>query len=355
MIAEIKTEKDILDAIRIVLKPTTSRQKRNNYLTGIHRCTDYDPYVLDAYFDYALNSRRIDASDFLPKLNNFQNRLDAKIPEFLKEIAKEALPKIDLELINFYENNKYGDKAFAECLSELYDSKMLFFEISTEWPIDDYTTPKHFRMGMGKKINENHRKYEYFLDSADVIILYHATSTVFDSKIKTNGLQPPVKTGIIPDPELRREEIIERLGIEKFEHFKKSYEESRKFSVYLSTGNGEMFTNGDVYNYMERTVEKFGGNGRIYRCVVPKKILLPDEDAKDAKDWIDSINLMNSAKINGGIDKEGIFVVEEKSYPFRRDEKSPTALEIEGLFRSNYHSINLYLAENPIEQILRCC
>lgn len=56
MITEIKTDEDLVNAIKIVLKLTTSRQKRRNTLTGIHRVLKYDPYLLDAFFDYALKS-----------------------------------------------------------------------------------------------------------------------------------------------------------------------------------------------------------------------------------------------------------------------------------------------------------
>ncbi len=353
MITEIKTGEELFNAIKIVLKPTTSRQKRRNNLTGIHKIVDCDPYLLDAFFDYALKSGAIDASEFLPKLSFLQKHIDAELPDVLRKKAKEALPKIDLELIDFYKNSEYGDKKFAERLRDVSDAGTLFFEVPTIDVIDDYTTTRHFNMERSKKLNKTYKIYEYFLDSADVIIVYHATSTAKDAEIKKNGLQPPARTGSIPDPELRREEIIKRCGIEKFECFKKSYEESRKFSVYFSTANNEMFTNGDASAYMERAVEKFGGDERLYRCIVPKDMLLPDEDAKGSNTWIESINELNSAKINGWLNPEDIFVVEEKSYPFRRDEKSPTALELEGLFRSNYQRLNLYLAENPIESILR--
>lgn len=282
-----------------------------------------------------------------------QGHIDAELPDFLRKKAKAALPKIDLELLGFYKNSEYGDKNFAERLLEIHDAGILFFEVPTRYIIDDYTTTRHFSLERIEKLNKNYKKYEYLLDSADVIILYHATSTAKDAEIKKNGLQPPANTGTaLTHPEKNREAYIRHLGEERFELFKKSYEESRQFSVYFSTANGEMFTNADASAYMELAVEKFGGDERLYRCIVPKDMLLPDEDAKGSNTWIESINELNSAKINGGLNPEEVFIVEEKSYPFRMDEKSPTALELEGLFRSNYQRLNLYLTENPIGNIL---
>ena len=145
------------------------------------------------------------------------------------------------------------------------------------------------------------------------------------------------------------------IGKEKFERLKASVEKYRLNSVYFSIARGnikegmDIFTNGYVEGYMERAVKMWGGDERLYRCIVPTRHLLPDEDAKDAKDFVDSIYIMASAKINGR-QAADIFRVKGDKVPMYIN-RCPSASRLKEFMDSEELLHKEYFRQNPIEHI----
>lgn len=230
-----ETDDALLTALQAILKPTTSRKKRGRYTKILHESIECDPYILDALLGYALENRCIEPSEFLPTLTKVQMHIDTHINNFLAAKAKEAMPKINREIIEFYEKNaELGDKKFAECLKEISDSGLSFFEFPLHDSYTDYKECKYFHIRNGWTFN-NDRGFDAFVDDVDFVILYHATSTVFEDKITEDGLLPPEATGNNrPDLDEFKEYLGDR-GEAFFKEFKKQYNETRKKSVYFST------------------------------------------------------------------------------------------------------------------------
>ena len=341
----------------IALKKTTSRKKRRKLFTDIHQEIDCNPYLLDKFIDYALKNNLREPTEFLEKLANSSRNIKKEIPVFLKRNAEEFLLKINSEIINFYQNDKhYNNNGLAQRIQEMNNEGKIIFE----YPLYDSATsfwyvPKYF----SKKIKEPkpvYYDYRDFAEIADAIILYHGTSNIFDENIK-NGLQPPVATKneliVLEDYEnYLRDDITP----EELEKFRESYEATRKYSVYFSTARLSsidqkgIFTNGDVDEYMMRAERKYGGEGKLYVCIVPTDRLLPDEDAGKTKDWIESIYKMNSAKIDGGLEKENVFCVKNNNIPHHTIDGGTLRKVQERLFE-NKTILKTYLSENPLSNL----
>lgn len=234
--------------------------------------------------------------------------------------------------------------------------KVIVFEFHDRDPTGVFL--KHTKHFTNKKISDYNRKsYDFrpVLESADYIILYHGTSNVFDELIEKQGICPPSTTGndIISKYKQYLNSDMEK---EKFERLRQSIENNRMDSVYFSIGRGNikegqtMFTNGDVKSYMERAVEMWGGDERLYRCIVETKYLLPDEDAGNVKDFLGSLCIMGSAKINGN-QTDHVFRVKDNKVPDFVN-RCPSALRLQELMDNSEYLHKEYFRQNPIYNII---
>lgn len=349
---------DDKDKLKSALVGTTSSRRRRILFTDIHQKIECEPYILDRFIGYALENNTTDPDEFLETLSAVQEYIDANIPLFLERNAEELLPKITSELIDFYQSNgEHGNSFLAERIQEMSDEGKMVFEFPLYYLPRGvkYYSPKYFNRKT--KLEWSYYDYRDFAEIADAVILYHGTSSVFEGDIKRNGLCPPD----ITDEHLIYSEdykagFIERNGIQKYKEFVKSYEDSRKYSVYFSTARldtlrGGPPQNGDVEGYMERAKMNWGGNEKLYICIVPTDRLVPDEDAKTVREWIESIFVMNSAKINGCLEPEYVFPVKNNLVP-RLTSKSETLKYTQKKFNETNTILDTYLSENPIEKLV---
>jgi len=339
--------------IDIILRPTTSNKKRRRFAKELYEKSDYPPVVLDECLDYALRNI-ISASDFPGFLDNVKTSFTDGLPTFITELEISTLIKINQELIDFY---KEEDKALSDRIRQLNENRKMVFEFHDKDSIGFFGEhTKHFRDK--KKINYKKERYNFrrMLKSADYLIIYHGTSSVFDEVIEEQGICPPSMTGNENDIISKYKQYLDgHMDKEKFERLKESIEKNRLGSVYFSIARGniregmDIFTNGDVKAYMERAVKMWGGNERLYRCIVPTRKLLPDEDAKGAKDFVDSIYLMASAKIKGRQTTD-IFRVKGGKVPLYVN-RCPSSSRFQELMDSEELLHKEYFRQNPIENI----
>lgn len=347
-----------MEKLAFALKKTTSNKKRRKLFTDIHQNMDCEPYLLDVFIGHALKSDIRKPEEFLEKLSLVQRHVESDIPAFLKRTAEGLLPNINTEVGEFYQNDeRYGNSGLAQRIQEMNDNGKILFE----YPLYDSATsffycPKYFPYQI-RESEWTYYDYRDFAEMADAIILYHATTNVFDENIRKNGFQPPVDT---------RNELLwlkdckkylaEETDTEATEKFSKSYISTRKYSVYFSTARSSaikqdiLYTNGEVEEYMERAERIYGGKGRLYLCIVPTDRLLPDEDAGGAKDWVESIYKMNSVKIDGCLEKENVFPVKNNELPNHRF-NSKTLHDVQKRFYETRTILRTYLSENPLDKI----
>lgn len=347
---------DFVSDLERALKPTTSKKKRKMCLANAKKRLDVHSVVFDTCFEDSFGKR--DADGFLQMIYPVQENIETDIPRFLDKKEREALPKINAELIEFYDKHRDGDKGVAELIRRLNNRCKFVFEFpmqdsasflqETSWPITK-----------DRPIGDINYDFRGLAQKADYMIMYHGTCTRFDAAVEQDGLQPPSSTGLDYNKMLEHikglilNKFEEHEAEERFAEFKATFEKSRKDSVYISTarsanlkGDRFLYTNGEVHGFMARAIELFGGDMRAYRCIAETSRLLPDEDVPAAKDWIESVYDMNSARVVGGIQPDHVFNVKDNCIN-EHAVKSETALAIQKIFNNEHEMFKAYIKENP--------
>ena len=279
-------KQDMQHLIDIILRPTTSKKKRKRFAKEFYELSSYPPILLDVCFDLTLKEK-MDSSNSLKLFEKVHSYFIADLPRFTRELEMSTLKQVNHELIDFYnDSGAEGEQNLAKNIRKINDDGKLVFEFHEKNSIGDFEKQTQYFTDK-KRFDYGREKYDFrpILESADYIILYHGTSSVFDELIEKQGICPPSMTG--NDIISKYEQYLDKnMGAEKFERLMQSIENDRLDSVYLSLARGNikegqrMFTNGDVKGYMERAVEMWGGDERLYRCIVKTKHLLPDDNKR---------------------------------------------------------------------------
>ena len=351
-------KQDMQNLLDIILRPTTSKKKRKRFAKEFYDLSNYPPLLLDVCFDFVLKEK-MDSSNSQEFFEKVHSYFIADLPRFTRELEMSTLIQVNHELIDFYgDSGAEGEKNLAEKIHKLNDDGKLVFEFHEKDSIGAFE--KHTQYFTDKKrfdYDSDREKYDFrsILESADYIILYHGTSSVFDRFIEKQGICPPSMTG--HDIISKYEQYLEdHLNHGNFEKLRQSIKNDRLDFVYFSIGRGNikegqsMFTNGDVKSYMGRAVEMWGGDERLYRCIVETKYLLPDDDAKEAKDFLESIYIMGSAKIQGN-QTSHIFRVKDDIVPVFVN-RSPSASRLQELMDYPVCLHKEYFRQNPVKNII---
>ncbi|MEA3514202.1 MAG: hypothetical protein U9R34_01895 [Nanoarchaeota archaeon] len=348
-------KQEMQNLLDIILRPTTSKKKRKRFAKEFYDLSDYPSILLDVCFDFVLKEK-MDSSNSLELFEKVHSYFIADLPGFTRELEMSILIQVNRELIDFYsDSGAEGEKDLAARIRKLNDDGKLVFEFHEKDSIGVFE--KHTQYFTDKKrFDYDRERYDFrsILESSDYLILYHGTSSVFDELIEKQGICPPSMTGY--DIISKYEQYLDKnMEGEKFERLRQSIENNRMDSVYFSIGRGNikegqtMFTNGDVKSYMERAVEMWGGDERLYRCIVKTKHLLPDEDAKEAKNFLESMYIMGSAKIKGN-QTSHIFRVKDDIVPVFVN-RSPSASRLQELMNYPVCLHKEYFRQNPIKSI----
>ena len=350
-------KQDMQQLIDLILRPTTSKKKRKRFAKEFYDLSNYPSILLDECLDYALN-KKMSSPRSLELFEKAHSYFLADLPRFIRELEMSTLIQVNHELIDFYnDSGAEGETNLAKRIRKLNEDGRLVFEFHEKNSIGVFEKQTQYFTDK-KRFNHNRKNYDFrpILESADYIILYHGTSNVFDELIEKQGICPPSMTGHDVISKYEKQYLDNHEDYEKFERLRQSIENDRQDSVYFSLARGNIkqgqniLTNGDVKTHMEKAVKWWGGDERLYRCLVKTKHLLPDEDAKEAKDFLESIYTMGSAKIKGN-QTDHIFRVKDDEVPVFVN-RSPSALRFQELMDNSECLHKEYFRQNPVKNII---